>query len=68
MGKQIGGVDMLVINDIEVTKRDLESLLNSLETIKKDNEKGNTGSIDFRLDVLISHLKYNLGADGNAKN
>jgi hypothetical protein len=54
---------MLIINNIQVTKRDMEDLLNTITKIKKNVENGEEGQALFSLDVLKSHLAHNLLAD-----
>ena len=59
---------MLIINDIEVTKADLESILRSIQFMQKKHEEGKTEDVKWTLDVLESHLRKNLEEDAKYEN
>ncbi len=51
------------INNIEVTKRDFESLSETIKHVRKTISKGQIESADFMLKGLVTYLDKNLAAD-----
>lgn len=54
---------MLVINNIEVTRADWESILSSIQMMQRNLREGNLENIEWTLDVLERHLSKNLRED-----